>query len=369
MASDPSDPYTNSTTLFSDDTDEKSRKSSIPEMTVQAHQEDELNNPAPDPMHADSYEYQPDMAEISNWPTGQCFSCPKKSELKTGRGESSAFFSYVKPSLFKANSHAGASDGKNTTTSSPIVDDISKEAWRNHLRNNTTLRYEHGEACENNSQGDEFTSSTCSFPNSTPPPPPPASLGLLQNKSSAEGLTSPVHVQHPPRNGTQFDIAGFSAHAAYPYYTRGGMNEPPMMITTYQQDLQSHAATSAVAPHFNHLGLPSFPYYPVGMGMGMGMRLQPSQMPSFGSSNSRETKPNTVDRREAALVKFRQKRKDRCFDKKIMYANRKRLAERMPRVRGQFVRKVNGVMVDLYGLAEYDDEEEEEDDIDPSSSS
>ncbi|GAB2270019.1 Tor complex Tor2 interacting protein 1 [Dionaea muscipula] len=71
MASDPSDANTNSTTLFSDDTDEKSRKSSISEMTVQAHQEDELNNPALDPMHEDSYQHQPDMAEISNWPTGK----------------------------------------------------------------------------------------------------------------------------------------------------------------------------------------------------------------------------------------------------------------------------------------------------------
>ncbi|MBA0686016.1 hypothetical protein Goari_013646, partial [Gossypium aridum] len=44
--------------------------------------------------------------------------------------------------------------------------------------------------------------------------------------------------------------------------------------------------------------------------------------------------------REAALMKFRLKRKDRCFEKKVRYQNRKRLAEQRPRVKGQFIRQV-----------------------------
>lgn len=87
--------------------------------------------------------------------------------------------------------------------------------------------------------------------------------------------------------------------------------------------------------------------------------------PPFGNSSSTEVKLNKVDRREAALIKFRQKRKERCFDKKIRYVNRKRLAERRPRVRGQFVRKVNGVNVDLNGQpasADYDEDEDEDED-------
>ncbi|KAG6758439.1 hypothetical protein POTOM_038787 [Populus tomentosa] len=44
--------------------------------------------------------------------------------------------------------------------------------------------------------------------------------------------------------------------------------------------------------------------------------------------------------REAALNKFRQKRKERCFEKKVRYQSRKNLAEHRPRVRGQFVRQV-----------------------------
>ncbi|CAM6096262.1 unnamed protein product [Calypogeia fissa] len=48
---------------------------------------------------------------------------------------------------------------------------------------------------------------------------------------------------------------------------------------------------------------------------------------------------NRFNRREAALNKFRQKRKERCFEKKVRYQSRKRLAEQRPRVRGQFVRQ------------------------------
>ncbi|XP_059667323.1 two-component response regulator-like APRR5 isoform X2 [Cornus florida] len=45
--------------------------------------------------------------------------------------------------------------------------------------------------------------------------------------------------------------------------------------------------------------------------------------------------------REAALAKFRLKRKDRCYEKKVRYESRKKLAEQRPRVKGQFVRQVH----------------------------
>ncbi|KAH0469092.1 hypothetical protein IEQ34_002324 [Dendrobium chrysotoxum] len=49
---------------------------------------------------------------------------------------------------------------------------------------------------------------------------------------------------------------------------------------------------------------------------------------------------NRFAQREAALNKFRQKRKERNFGKKVRYQSRKRLAEQRPRVRGQFVRRI-----------------------------
>ncbi|KAK7317073.1 hypothetical protein RJT34_00998 [Clitoria ternatea] len=45
--------------------------------------------------------------------------------------------------------------------------------------------------------------------------------------------------------------------------------------------------------------------------------------------------------REAALNKFRMKRKERCYEKKVRYESRKKLAEQRPRVKGQFVRQVH----------------------------
>ncbi|KAE8734449.1 Pseudo-response regulator 7, putative isoform 4 [Hibiscus syriacus] len=47
-----------------------------------------------------------------------------------------------------------------------------------------------------------------------------------------------------------------------------------------------------------------------------------------------------VAQRVAALTKFRQKRKERCFEKKVRYQSRKRLAEQRPRVKGQFMRQI-----------------------------
>ncbi|XP_039001243.1 two-component response regulator-like APRR3 isoform X2 [Hibiscus syriacus] len=67
---------------------------------------------------------------------------------------------------------------------------------------------------------------------------------------------------------------------------------------------------------------------------------------SFNDSNSfiqeglKGMDSHRSSQREAALTKFRLKRKDRCFEKKVRYQSRKRLAEQRPRVRGQFVRQV-----------------------------
>ncbi|XP_073297702.1 two-component response regulator-like APRR5 [Primulina huaijiensis] len=53
-----------------------------------------------------------------------------------------------------------------------------------------------------------------------------------------------------------------------------------------------------------------------------------------------EGSSHQTSQREAALKKFRLKRKERCFEKKVRYESRKKLAEQRPRVKGQFVRQV-----------------------------
>ncbi|XP_044950401.1 two-component response regulator-like PRR95 [Hordeum vulgare subsp. vulgare] len=50
-----------------------------------------------------------------------------------------------------------------------------------------------------------------------------------------------------------------------------------------------------------------------------------------------------LSQREIALNKFRLKRKERCFEKKVRYQSRKLLAEQRPRVKGQFVRQDQSV--------------------------
>nr|GEU86151.1 two-component response regulator-like APRR7 isoform X1 [Tanacetum cinerariifolium] len=60
-----------------------------------------------------------------------------------------------------------------------------------------------------------------------------------------------------------------------------------------------------------------------------------------GSGNRIIENNHKSAQREAALTKFRQKREVRCFQKKVRYQNRKKLAEQRPRVRGQFVKGTN----------------------------
>ncbi|XP_043707864.1 two-component response regulator-like PRR37 isoform X2 [Telopea speciosissima] len=58
-----------------------------------------------------------------------------------------------------------------------------------------------------------------------------------------------------------------------------------------------------------------------------------------GSGGGSGVDQNRFAQRVAVLTKFRQKRKERCFEKKVRYQSRKKLAEQRPRVRGQFVRQ------------------------------
>ncbi|KVI04576.1 CCT domain-containing protein [Cynara cardunculus var. scolymus] len=64
-----------------------------------------------------------------------------------------------------------------------------------------------------------------------------------------------------------------------------------------------------------------------------------NRLNSIGSGSNGSGNTQRSSHREAALNKFRMKRKDRCYDKKVRYESRKKLAEQRPRVKGQFVRQ------------------------------
>ncbi|KAK6938060.1 CCT domain, partial [Dillenia turbinata] len=75
----------------------------------------------------------------------------------------------------------------------------------------------------------------------------------------------------------------------------------------------------------------------------LGGREIPSGIPSINvpyDQNNRGAnyapKRSNLSRRIASLVRFREKRKERCFDKKIRYTVRKEVAQRMHRKNGQF---------------------------------
>ncbi|WVZ21121.1 hypothetical protein V8G54_008443 [Vigna mungo] len=378
VASDPSDANTNSTTLFSDDTDDKSKRSNNPEVGLSVQQEQEstiaIAAAVEKPLDAHASEHGPEVDVFNDHRTAPFSSGPKKSELRIG--ESSAFFTYVKASILKSN-FEGVVNVDNHGAAHVRME-VMHQACAQQGVNDLQTR-ENGETCESQSQDDLPSSS--SIPDSLSMErscTPPASMEVSPQKHKEENFH---HGVMHPRNGThcsEHEVSGMSSQHTYPYYISGVVNHVMMPSSAQMyhqknmQDLQNHPSAAMIA-QYSHLpqggphgpGMTSFPYYPMSICLQPGQVPQPHSWPSFGSSSSSEAKLSKVDRREAALMKFRQKRKERCFDKKIRYVNRKRLAERRPRVRGQFVRKLNSANVDLNGQPasiDYDEDDEEDED-------
>ncbi|KAK9107473.1 hypothetical protein Syun_023484 [Stephania yunnanensis] len=370
VLSDPSDANTNSTTLFSDDTDDKSKRSTIPEVSVSNNREDEAYAVPSEPVRTNGGDQLIDAPRPVER-SGQFSSRPKKSELKIG--ESSAFFTYVKSSTTQIKSQRISCIDENAAKSDlsmieENVSPLSKQADAD------TQRQETRDLWENYYHRSEFSGSEVGSDPSLNRSYAQVEFSFHQERSTREDQfpTAPPH----QNNEIQVTVTGIREQANIPYYFSGMMNQVmmPSSAKLYPgnvSDMPNHGISSMLpqygsVPH-GSLHVPvmtSFPYYPLQYCM------QPGQSPgtqvwsSIPGSSSTEVKPARVERREAALIKFRQKRKDRCFDKKIRYINRKRLAERRPRVRGQFVRQMGGVNVDLNGqptaAEDFDEDEEEE---------
>ncbi|KAI3685079.1 hypothetical protein L6452_34312 [Arctium lappa] len=353
VPSDPSDANTNSTTLFSDDTDEKSRKSSNPEMSVSIPREDESNvimSPGlVNTQLIDSSDDRPNVPEINEQQRGKFISGPKKSELRIG--QSSAFFTYVKSSMFRS---AVTID---ETTPPPLLDNklgLSDENGPQYVHVDEKVspwgEHNYTQAQENFHSNDSFPDSVSLDGYSTPHP----ECSQQMNSKTVSELPEPQMQQSG--NNYHPDVSGYNTYSAYPYYHLSG----PMNHVMYQQNMND--LQNQYCPPHHMPGMASFPYYPVSFCLPGQMPPAMQPWPSFGSSSSNNVKVHKVDRREAALLKFRKKRKERCFDKKVRYVNRKKLAERRPRVRGQFVRKINGINVDLNGHPTSNDFDEDDDD-------
>lgn len=263
-------------------------------------------------------------------------------------GESSAFFTYVKSNTPKSTNRGSSSAHENAPHHETIVQNravVSGQAGPD-ARGKINREF-----MENIPQADDYGRSN-SIPGS-----------FSMEGSSTPPTSMDISQAHLRSVNDPNDIAGYYTHTPYPYYIPGVMNQLPMLPPSKHQNDHTN---SAMMPQYNHMPqyphhIPSYPYYP------FGICLQPGQVPashpcsSLGNP-SNERKLTKDDRRSVALMKFRQKRKERCFDKKIRYVNRKKLAERRPRMRGQFVRKVNGVSVDLNGEPASGEEDEDDED-------
>ncbi|PIN23833.1 hypothetical protein CDL12_03435 [Handroanthus impetiginosus] len=363
VVSDHSDANTNSTTLLSDDTDDKSRKSTNPD--VSTHQEDETKATTAAPIAAagsEPSECQPDVPGISDRRTAQISSFPKKSELKIA--ESSAFFIYVKSSVSKSNNQGSSSFHENTLQHLSIVENpLPSEVGSNVQGQDSTG------TLENRLQGDNYPSTNAipesfSIERSTTPP---ISLDSSQRWNLKEDFTQEhMHIINDSPN----NVNGCYTHITYPYYMPGVMNQAPMYHNNLP-DMHIHA-NSALLPQHNHIpqcpphipGMASYPYYPFGICLQPGQMPAPRPWPSFGNSSSNEGKSSKVDRREAALIKFRQKRKERCFDKKIRYANRKKNKKKKTQKRKKIKKKKNNNNDNNKRQTTTKEDEEEEEEYD-----
>ena len=183
---------------------------------------------------------------------------------------------------------------------------------------------------------------------------------------------SSSNIQPQSRTEGQNDAYGMQTVFPVPIYLPGmtDQNMIPLPVQIFQGSLNEVKVQNTpamlpqynVMPQFPHVPvMPSFSYHPVGINLQPGHAPATHLAPSMTNPSTHEVKSGQTERRVAALIKFRQKRKDRCFDKKIRYINRKKLAERRPRVRGQFVRQVNELSVHLNDSSAVDCDSEEAD--------
>ncbi|XP_058096367.1 two-component response regulator-like PRR1 [Magnolia sinica] len=261
---------------------------------------------------------------------GGISSRPKKSELKVG--ECSAFFTYVKSSVPTNNHPRFGCVDENVAPSKQLITKEKLPLSRTQVGD--TEGRNSREEWENYSHGSSFlggenipTFSTLERSSSAPVPLYyPQGWNLSQEKFS----TSRLH----PSNESQVEVPHIPSLTPLPFYLPGMMNQVMMPSSgqLYQGSLHEapKCTTPAMLPQYNALPqcphvpmMTPFSYYPVNANLQPGQMHRPYLWPSIASSSSAEVKSVRVERREAALMKFRQKRKDRCFDKKIRYVNPK----------------------------------------------
>lgn len=336
VLSEPSDANTNSTTLLSDETDDKPKGNRNHETNTSSQHEYE--SPAAEPPKTDQLENLPSIAEHddkASSPEGM-FSRPIKTNLRIA--ESSAFLAYVKSS---------------TPTNNPLDNELQRGG--NQL---------------------DIMDHQVNFSGATDRIDTNSSINIQDEKAFEMPMQYPLvcfsssNLHPEQRNEGQQDVSGNPPVYHYPFYYpgmvehsmalhsvqsfQGNVNTaqahtPPTMLHQYSVYHQSHGAST----------MPSYQYNPAGMNVHSSHLSTQNVWSSVSSTPIPEERHSRSGRRAAALAKFRQKRKDRCFDKKVRYVNRKKLAETRPRVRGQFVRPASNADIISTGddISEYEDDD------------
>ncbi|XP_008677198.1 two-component response regulator-like PRR1 isoform X1 [Zea mays] len=342
VLSEPSDANTNSTTLLSDETDDRPKGNTNQETGTSKQLEYESNPSVAEPDQREKMEGVPGSALDASKKSSprRAFSRPIKTNLRVA--ESSAFLAYVKPStpatssfdseLQRGGSRLDSLDNQGNCSSATDRSDTgtdvnirSKEAFEMPAQYPMVWFSSSNMHMERSSEGHNDTSGT-----------PPA-----------------YHFPFYYPGMVEHNMALSSAQDFQANINNAQAHTPPAMLPQYNVYPQCHGLPV----------IPSFQFNP------SGMSTHSSHLPTqnvWSSASSTPPVPEETcsrsERRAAALAKFRLKRKERCFDKKVRYVNRKKLAETRPRVRGQFVRQPTNTDVISIG----DDISEDEDD-DPSS--
>lgn len=185
-----------------------------------------------------------------------------------------------------------------------------------------------------------------SFGGMRPPPSWPAPPSAVQAQQQQQQLVqAQQHHSHPPQFAQ-------SAQTRTP---------PPAALGAPPSGAPLHMASNPAASAQAGSGVPG----PMGCGPPYGHHLPPStgraasmqcgpgtsgatnMISGAPGSGCMPGEPSHKERRAQALHKYKQKRKNLCFTKKIRYESRKQLAQARPRIKGQFVRMPSGCEADL----------------------
>lgn len=161
--------------------------------------------------------------------------------------------------------------------------------------------------------------------------------GSVSHQEASFGVNAIYQLNHQPGNQQQF--SGIMTQNTSDTMDQNENNEGPKVedLGHVSSATDQSANSSFCNGTVNHLH---------SLCCGSNEKIDPAAFRSTAECGSEEAfrvqDGNSIRsiQREAALTKFRLKRKERCFEKKVRYESRKKLAEKRPRVKGQFVRQV-----------------------------